>query len=95
VVEVLCTCAAHVFNNPFILKDGMSHACLPSCALARGARLFFLTPKFVKQGRLYLKEAQKRVNYHRDRPPRGSHCGGNSKPASETERADGCLLKPR
>jgi len=29
--------------------------------------MFFLTPKFVKQGRLYIKEAQKRVNYNRDR----------------------------
>ena len=30
------------------------------------ARMFFLTPKYVKQGRLYVKEARKRVNYNRD-----------------------------
>ena len=29
--------------------------------------MFFLTPKFVKQARLYIKEAQKRVDYNRDR----------------------------
>jgi signal peptidase I len=29
--------------------------------------MFFFTPKFVKQGRLYIKEAQKRVDYNRDR----------------------------
>ena len=29
--------------------------------------MFFLTPKFVKQGRLYIKEAEKRVSYNRDR----------------------------
>ena len=28
--------------------------------------MFFLTPKFVKQARLYIKEAEKRVSYHRD-----------------------------
>jgi signal peptidase I len=31
------------------------------------ARMFFLTPKFIKQGRLYIKEAEKRVSYNRDR----------------------------
>ena len=30
-------------------------------------RMFFLTPKFVKQGRLYIKEAEKRLSYNRDR----------------------------
>ena len=30
-------------------------------------RMLFLTPKFVKQGRLYIKEARKRVAYNRDR----------------------------
>jgi len=30
-------------------------------------RMFFLTPKYVKQGRLYIKEARKRVAYNRDR----------------------------
>ena len=29
--------------------------------------MLFLTPKFVKQGRLYIKEAQKRLAYNRDR----------------------------
>ena len=29
--------------------------------------MFFLTPKFIKQGRLYIKEAEKRVSYNRDR----------------------------
>ena len=29
--------------------------------------MFFLTPKFVKQARLYIKEAEKRVSYNRDR----------------------------
>ncbi len=29
--------------------------------------MFFLTPKYVKQGRLYIKEAEKRVAYNRDR----------------------------
>ena len=29
--------------------------------------MFFLTPKYVKQGRLYIKEARKRVAYNRDR----------------------------
>ena len=29
--------------------------------------MFFLTPKYVKQARLYIKEAQKRVDYNRDR----------------------------
>lgn len=29
--------------------------------------MYFFTPKFVKQGRLYIKEAQKRVDYNRDR----------------------------
>jgi signal peptidase I len=30
-------------------------------------RMFFLTPKFIKQGRLYIKEAEKRLAYNRDR----------------------------
>ena len=29
--------------------------------------MLFFTPKYVKHGRLYIKEAQKRVSYHRDR----------------------------
>ena len=29
--------------------------------------MFFLTPKYVKQARLYIKEAEKRVSYNRDR----------------------------
>jgi len=29
--------------------------------------MLFLTPKFVKQGHIYIKEAQKRVDYNRDR----------------------------
>ena len=29
--------------------------------------MFFLTPKFIKQGRLYIKEAEKRLAYNRDR----------------------------
>ncbi len=29
--------------------------------------MFFLTPKYIKQARLYIKEAQKRVDYNRDR----------------------------
>jgi signal peptidase I len=29
--------------------------------------MFFLTPKYLKQGRLYLKEAKKRLAYHRDK----------------------------
>jgi signal peptidase I len=29
--------------------------------------MFFLTPKYLKQGRLYLKEAQKRLSYNRDK----------------------------
>ncbi len=29
--------------------------------------MFFLTPKFIKQGRLYIKEAEKRLSYNRDR----------------------------
>ena len=29
--------------------------------------MFFLTPKFIKQGRLYIKEAEKRASYNRDR----------------------------
>lgn len=29
--------------------------------------MFFLTPKYLKQGRLYLKEAHKRLAYHRDK----------------------------
>ena len=29
--------------------------------------MFFLTPKYIKQGRLYIKEAEKRVSYNRDR----------------------------
>ena len=29
--------------------------------------MFFLTPKYVKQARLYIKEAEKRLSYHRDR----------------------------
>jgi len=43
--------------------------CLPSCRRTNmGAHLmFFLTPKYVKQARLYIKEAQKRVDYNRDR----------------------------
>jgi signal peptidase I len=30
-------------------------------------RMLFFTPKYVKQGRIYIKEAQKRVDYNRDR----------------------------
>jgi len=29
--------------------------------------MFFLTPKYIKQARLYIKEAEKRVSYNRDR----------------------------
>jgi signal peptidase I len=29
--------------------------------------MFFLTPKYLKKGRLYIKEAEKRLAYHRDR----------------------------
>ena len=29
--------------------------------------MFFLTPKYLKKGRLYTKEAEKRLAYHRDR----------------------------
>jgi signal peptidase I len=29
--------------------------------------MFFLTPKYLKEGRLYIKEARKRVDYNRDR----------------------------
>src|SRR5687768_6880812 len=31
------------------------------------AHMFFLTPKYLKKGRLYIKEAEKRLAYHRDR----------------------------
>jgi signal peptidase I len=35
--------------------------------VTHAARMFFLTPKFVKNGRLYIKEAEKRLDYNRDR----------------------------
>ncbi len=34
--------------------------------------MFFLTPKYLKQGKLYIKEAEKRVSYHRDRWSEGT-----------------------
>jgi signal peptidase I len=40
---------------------------LPDAPPIEARRMFFLTPKFVKQGRLYIKEAEKRLAYNRDR----------------------------